>query len=76
MNSNADLKQIGQNAYKKIKIERSNKSCLVWIVSVLNVLGKAVLGPVDLLTVHRILEITPELVVLRHRAAQNLCSSY
>ena len=41
---------------KKIKIERSNKSCLVWIVSVLNVLGKAVLGPVDLLTVHRILE--------------------
>ena len=73
MNSNADLKQIGQNAYK---IERSNKSCLVWIVSVLNVLGKAVLGPVDLLTVHRILEITPELVVLQHRAAQNLCSSY
>jgi hypothetical protein len=40
------------------------------------VLGQAVLGPVDHLTVHRIMEVILELVVLRHRVAQNICSSY
>ena len=45
----------------------SNESCLVPVVSVLNVLGKPVLGPIDLLTTHRNMEVIqddPELVVL------------
>ena len=46
---------------------RSNESCLVSMVSVLDVLGQPVLGPVDLFTTNRDLEIIkddPELVVL------------
>merc|ERR1719452_342210 len=45
----------------------SNQSCFVLVVSVLDVLGQPVLGPVDLLTVDRNLEVfkdDPELVML------------
>merc|ERR1719318_491038 len=46
---------------------RSNESCLVSMVSVLDVLGQPVLGPVNLFTTNRnseILKYDPELVVL------------
>merc|ERR1719452_169346 len=45
----------------------SNQSCFVLVISVLDVLGQPVLGPVDLLTTNRSLEIIkddPELVML------------